>query len=171
MRYHKCMIAAIVAMAHGRVIGVDNDLPWDLPDDRKYFRDITRGHAVIMGRRTAESIVARLGHGLPNRTNVLVTRDEHYELEGFVIAHDLAGATSQAGDDAFIIGGAEIYSQALPYCDRLYVTEVDAAVHGDTYFPEIKPEEWERVSATTHPADERHAYPFTFVVYDRRLPS
>lgn len=162
------MISAIVARGRNGVIGSQNDLPWDLPDDRRYFADVTRGHTVIMGRKTAESIVARLGHGLPNRTNILVTRDPNYVLEGFVIAHDLDTAIATAGDDAFIIGGEEVYKWALPYYDRLYITEVDTTIDGDAYFPDINTDEWETVSSTPHAADDRHAYSFTFVVLDRK---
>jgi len=165
------MIAAIVARSKNGVIGVDNALPWDLPDDRSYFRDVTRGHAVIMGRKTAESIVTHLGHGLPNRTNILVTRDQGYVLDGFTVVHDLDEAIKVSGSDAFIIGGEQIYRLAMPYCDRLYITEVDTELDGDAKFPEFDADEWQLVSSMPHEADDTHAYSFAFTILDRKKPA
>lgn len=162
------MIAAVVARSRNGVIGIKNALPWDLPDDRAYFRDVTRGHAVIMGRKTAESIMDHLGHGLPNRTNILVTRDPGYTLDGFTVVNNLDDAVKVGGDDAFIIGGEQIYRLAMPYCDRLYITEVDTEIDGDAKFPDVNPDEWQLVSSTPHPADSKHAYAFAFTVLDRK---
>jgi dihydrofolate reductase len=165
------MLSAIVARSTNNIIGVHNDLPWDLPDDRAYFRDITRGHNVIMGRKTAESIVARLGHGLPGRENILVTRDPDYTLEGFTVVHTIEDAIKAGGLDGFVIGGEQIYTQALPYCDRLYITEVDVIADGDAHFAEFDRDEWELVSSTPHTADDKHAYAFNFTVLDRKKPT
>jgi dihydrofolate reductase len=162
------MIAAIVARSRNNVIGVNNDLPWDLPDDRTYFREVTRGFPVIMGRKTAESIVARLGHGLPKRENILVTRDKTYALDGFTVAHSIREAIDMAGPDAFIIGGEQIYTQALPFCEKLYITEVDTYIDGDAYFPAIDETHWKVVSETPHPVDAKHSHPFTFTVLERK---
>ncbi len=161
------MIAAIVARSKNGVIGVNNDLPWDLPGDRKYFRDVTRAHSVIMGRKTAESIAARFGHGLPDRENIVVTRDADYQLDGFTVVHSIGEALQTAGSDGFVVGGEQIYAQALPYCDRLYVTEVDTDIAGDAYFPDFDTAEWREVSREVHQKDEKNDYAFDFVVYDR----
>lgn len=168
VRYHRCMISAIVARSKNNVIGIKNDLPWDLPDDRAYFRDVTRGHPVIMGRKTAESIVDRLGRGLPNRDNIVITRDDDYSLDGFVTVHTIDGALGVAGDDAMIIGGEQIYELGLPYCDRLYITDVDVELEGDAYFPAFDMNDWVLVSEKPHPADDRHKFSFTYRVYDRK---
>lgn len=162
------MLSAIVARSKNNVIGIHNDLPWNLPDDLKYFSQTTRGHNVVMGRKTAESIAQRLGHGLPNRENILVTRDPDYTLEGFTVVHTIEDAIEAGGLDGFVIGGEQIFAQALPFCDRLYITEVDVIVDGDAHFPAINSDEWELMSSTTHPADDRHAYSFTFTVLDRK---
>ena len=161
------MISAIVARSRNGVIGVKNDLPWDLPDDRKYFRDVTRGHAVIMGRKTAESIFTRLGHGLPDRPNIVVTRDTGYVLEGFIIVHSLEEAVAAAGSDGFIIGGSQIYEQAMSLCDRLYITEVDVEIDGDAYFPALDMTQWHEVSREHHEKDDSNEYAFDFVIYER----
>lgn len=161
------MIAAIAARSRNGVIGSDNAIPWHLSDDMKYFRDTTRGHAVIMGRKTAESIVARLGHGLPDRQNIVVTRDVGYKLGGFVVAHSVEEAIKTAGPDGIVIGGEQIYTQALPYCEKLYITEVDADVEGDAYFPQFDVSEWREISRDAHQKDNRNQYDFDFVVYER----
>ncbi len=165
------MIAAIAARSRNNVIGVDNDLPWDLPDDLAYFRDVTRGHDVIMGRKTADSIIARLGHGLRNRENIVITRDTDYHPEGFTVVHSIDDAVEKADKDAFIIGGEQIYTLALPYCDRLYITEVDVDIDGDSHFADVDKNEWDVVSQTLHPADDRHAYAFSFDVLERKKPA
>ncbi|MDB5183321.1 MAG: diacylglycerol kinase [Candidatus Saccharibacteria bacterium] len=165
------MIAAIVARSKNNVIGVNNDLPWDLPDDRTYFRDVTRGFPVVMGRKTAESINKRLGHGLPKRENILVTRDKDYHLEGFTVVHSINEALEMAGPDAFIIGGEQIYTQALPFCQKLFITEVDTYVDGDAYFPAVDVNQWTVVSETPHTVDAHHSHAFTFTVLERKSPA
>jgi dihydrofolate reductase len=161
------MLSAIVAMAHKNVIGKKNDLPWYLPADLKRFRELTTDHTVIMGRNTADSIIARLGHGLPNRKNIVITRHDDYQPEGFVIVHSLDEALKQADEDAFIIGGAQIFSLAFPLVKRLYVTEVDADIDGDTFFPEINPNEWHEVAREAHEKDEKNEYDYSYVTFDR----
>jgi dihydrofolate reductase len=131
-------LSLIAAMAENRVIGADNRLPWHLPEDLKHFRKLTSGHPVILGRKTYESI----GRLLPNRTNVIVTRNPAYRVEGAVIVGSLDEAIAAAtrapgGDEVFVIGGAEIYALALPRADRIYLTEVHQHVEGDAYFPEL----------------------------------
>jgi len=159
------MISIIAAMAENRVIGVDNTLPWRLPADLRHFRRLTTGHHVIMGRRNYESI----GKPLPERTNIVVTRNRDYRAPGCVVAHSLEEALERAQNDAeiFVIGGAEIYQQALARADRLYLTLVHASVAGDTYFPEFAPDRWNESSRERHEADAKNPYPYSFVVYDR----
>ena len=165
-------LAMIWAMTRNRVIGLDNDLPWDLPADMKHFMTTTRGHPVIMGRRTFESMDAK---PLPRRTNIVVTRTPGYSAPGILVARDLAGAIELARRqcaadgvaEAFITGGAGLYAEGLAVADRLYVTEIDAELEGDTFFPEVDWSRWRLVSREEHPADERHAYPFSISTYER----
>ena len=159
-------VALIAAMAENRVIGVDNTLPWHLPADLKHFRRLTTGHPVIMGRRNYESI----GKPLPDRTNIVVTRNPDYRALGCLVKHSLQEALSSASNTAeiFVIGGAEIYRQAFDHADRLYLTLVHAQVNGDTYFPDFNQHQWQEISRERHEADDKHAYAYTFLVYDRK---
>lgn len=162
------MIAGIVAVAHNNVIGKKNDLPWYLPADLRRFRDITLNHVVIMGRKTCDSIIARLGHGLPGRTNIVITQDTSYRPDGISVVHSLDEALRMVDStDAFVIGGEQIYALALPYIDRLYITEVDADIDGDTYFPSLDVLQWRTVSREEHTKDERNVYDYAYVVLDR----
>ncbi len=162
------MIAAVVAIANGGVIGSSNKLPWYLPADLKHFREITAGHTVIMGRKTADSIVAHLGHGLPNRKNIVVTRGEAYEHEGFTTVHSIDDALALSDSpDAFIIGGAQIYELAMPLTDKLYITNIHVDVQGDTYFPTIDKSEWREVARENHTADDKNNYDYDFVELER----
>lgn len=160
------LISIIAAMAENRVIGVDNTLPWRLPADLGHFRRLTTGHHVIMGRRNYESI----GKPLPERTNIVVTRNRDYRAPGCVVVHSLEEALKRAQADAeiFVIGGAEIYQQALARADRLYLTLVHADVAGDTYFPDFAPDRWKEISRERHEADAKNPYPYSFLIYDRR---
>jgi dihydrofolate reductase len=159
------VISIIVAMAKNRVIGANGAIPWHLPGELKRFKSITMGHHIIMGRRTWESI----GRPLPGRTAVIVTRQRQYAVPGARIAHtlDAAIAACDSDDEIFVIGGAELYAQALPRAARLYLTTVDAEVAGDTVMPEFDMRDWREVSISSYPADERHRYPFRCVVYER----
>jgi dihydrofolate reductase len=162
------MVAIIVAMSENRVIGRDNGLPWHLPADLKHFKVITTGHPIIMGRKTFES----LGKPLPRRTNIIVTRQEDYAVEGAVVVHAIAEglekAKEQQDEQVFVIGGAEIFKQAMPQVDTLFLTWVHAEVEGDVFFPELEPDEWQEVERERHEADEKHAYAFSFVKMVRR---
>lgn len=165
------IVSAIAALSRNRVIGKDNDLPWRLPDDMKFFMQTTKGHHVVMGRKNYDSLKEKF-KPLPDRTNIVITRQEQFSAPGCVVVHGIAAALSIAGKNAekecFIIGGAEIYQIAMPYTTRLYLTEIDAVVEGDTYFPAIRKQEWKEVSRKHHPADDRHPYAFDIAVYDRR---
>ncbi len=159
-------ISLIAALAENRVIGRNNTLPWRLPADLKHFRALTTGHPVILGRKNYESI----GRPLPERTNIVVTRDRGYRAPGCVVVDSLDAAFAAAGDadEVFIIGGAELYAQTLGRADRLYLTLVHATVPGDTLFPEYDPGAWVEVTRERHEPDASHAYPYSFVTYDRR---
>ncbi|WP_323134388.1 dihydrofolate reductase [Tellurirhabdus rosea] len=162
------IISLIAAISENKVIGKDNDLVWSLPDDFRYFKQTTSGHPILMGRKTWES----LGRPLPNRLHIIITRQPDFEAPAeCIIVDSLEKALDEArktGDgEAFVIGGAEIYRQALPLADRLYLTEVKGTFEGDTFFPEVNQSEWQEVSRRPHEADARHAVPFDFVVWER----
>lgn len=156
------MIHLVVAVAENGAIGKDNQLLWHLPDDLKQFKKLTSGHTVVMGRKTYESI----GKPLPNRTNVIITRNENYEAPGCIVVSSLEEAI-RTESDVYIIGGAEIYQQALPLTDRIHLTEVQTSVEGDTFFPKLDSAEWHELSRETHPTDEKHRYAFDFVELER----
>lgn len=155
----------ILAMDKNRLIGRDNGLPWRLPADLAYFQRKTTGHAVLMGRKTFES----LGRPLPNRHNVIITRDVNYRAEGCEVIHSLTEALEAYRDqEVFIIGGSEIYKQALPVTDKLYITWIDHEFVGDAYFPEIDSSEWVLVKDEQGITDERNPYTYYFRVYERK---
>jgi dihydrofolate reductase len=156
----------VVAMARNRVIGRDNALPWKLPEEMAHFKRVTMGHPVIMGRRTWESI----GKPLPGRHNIVVTRNRAYQAPGCTVVPSLAAAweAAKGAAEACVIGGTSLFEEALPVADRLHLTEVDADIEGDTWFPEFDRSEWKEREITRHPADERHAYPFRVLLLERR---
>ncbi len=164
-----CPISIIVAVSENRVIGRNNDLPWHLPADLKHFMTTTRGHPVIMGRKTFES----LQQPLTNRPNIIITRDPDYTADGATITHSLDEAIDEAkkrvaeDDEIFVLGGSEIFRQALPIANRLYLTLVHGHVAGDVFFPDWDESRWTLADERHHPADERHAYPMTFRLYTR----
>jgi dihydrofolate reductase len=157
-------IAVVAAVARNRVIGRGNRLPWHLPDDLRHFKRLTLGRAIVMGRRTWESLPGLL----PDRTHIVVTRDPAYLAQGAQVVHSLDAALAAAGgEEVFVVGGAELYALALPRAVRLHLTLVDAEVEGDAFFPTIDPAQWREVVREAHAADERHAYPFAFVTMER----
>lgn len=158
-------ISLVVAMDENRVIGADNGLPWRLPADLRHFKQVTMGHPIVMGRRTWESI----GRPLPGRTNIVVTRRTDVEAQGAVVVDSLESAKAGAGDcgELMIIGGAEIFEQALDGADRIYLTEIHAAFEGDTYFPEISEDEWACVSREDFEKDDKNPYDYSFLVLER----
>lgn len=161
------MISIIVAVSENNVIGKDNDLIWHLPRDLKHFKETTTGHYVIQGRKTYESC----GRPLPNRTNVVITRDNNYKAEGCIVVHSLEDAIKEAKDDseAFIIGGGKIYEQAMSLVDRIYITKVHHSFEGDIFFPEINMEEWIEIDRRDFESDEKNKYPFTILTLDRKI--
>lgn len=162
----KPRVSLIVAMAKNRVIGINNTLPWRLPADLKHFKALTMGHHIVMGRKTYESI----GKPLPGRTSVVVTRNPKYTVPGVIVVNSLQAAISASGDDAeiFVIGGAELYLQAIALADRIYMTEIDSDISGDAYFPEFKLDEWLEMSRDKHSQLEPQPLRFDFVVYHRK---
>jgi dihydrofolate reductase len=161
-------VSLIVAMAENRVIGRGNQLPWRLPDDLKRFRQLTMGHAIIMGRTTFESI----GKALPGRRSIVISRQGGWPAQhGVHVARSLAEALAQSrslGDDeAFVIGGAQVFREALPHADRIYLTLVHASIDGDAYFPDVDWRQWRLVDELRHEADDHHTFPFSFRRYDR----
>lgn len=164
-------ISMIAAVAENQVIGKDNDLVWDLPDDMKYFMTTTSGHVVVMGRKNWESIPSKF-RPLPNRTNIVLSRNPDYPLPKEVILtnnieHSLEIGRKQKETELFIIGGEEIYRLGMPYADRLYITEVHHSPEGDAYFPEMDLTQWKEISRKHHPADDRHQWSFDFVIWEK----
>mgnify|MGYP001109037792 CR=1 FL=1 len=159
-------ISLIAAMDHNRLIGSDNKLPWHLPADFAYFRSVTMGKPILMGRKTFESI----GRPLPGRTNIVLSRDSALQIEGVVCVTDMDQAVEQAGDadELMVIGGSTIYEMLLPQADRLYITYVDGQFEGDAWFPVFSDADWVKVKASSHPADEKNDYSCEFVTYERR---
>ena len=161
-------ISIIVAMDEGRVIGAEGGMPWHLPADLKFFKSVTMGKPIIMGRSTWESI----GKALPGRTNIVITRNTRFQAEGCRLAHSVDGALAIAkeefAEEVMIIGGGGIYEQTLVRVDRLYLTRIAAHLVGDTQFPVINPEEWQEVSRQEHKADGDNPFDLTFIVLDRK---
>ena len=165
-------IALIWAMAENHLIGRDNTLPWRLPADMRHFMRTTTGKPVIMGRKTFESMKA----ALPGRTNIVLTRDRHWQREGANVVHDLEAGLTLAEqqcildgqNEAMIIGGADIYQLALPLATRLYVTHVHATPDGDVFFPTIDWSSWHTVKEDHFQADDRHSEDFTIALYERK---
>ncbi|WP_104202156.1 dihydrofolate reductase [Billgrantia saliphila] len=165
-------VAMIAAVARNGVIGIDNKLPWYLPEDLKFFKRMTQAKPLVMGRKTFASI----GRPLPGRLNIVITRDTGFHHEGVRVCHDLESAlfladqqaTIDACDEIMVMGGGQIYAQALPHASRIYLTEVDVEVQGDARFPELDEREWEEVQRMPgSPAEGQPNY--SFVEYRRRL--
>ncbi len=155
------LVSIVVAAAENNVIGRGNDLPWRLPDDLKRFKSLTIGKPIVMGRKTHESI----GRPLPERKNIVISRQVGFVAEGCTTVSSLDEALAAAGDvpEVMVIGGAEIFREALPRADQLYFTRIHADVPGDTHFPDIVMEDWTELESDYHPADDRHAFAFTFL--------
>lgn len=157
-------LSIIVAVAHDGVIGVNNTLPWHLPEDLKRFRALTMGHHIIMGRNTYDS----LGRLLPGRTTVIVTRNENYKVEGALVAHSLEAAIALCEDDeeVFLIGGAELYQAGLKLAHKLYITEIELDVVGDAFFPKLVSTEWQETEREAHTSEK--GLKFSYVTYLRK---
>lgn len=160
------MLSIIVAKSKNNVIGKDNKLIWNIPDDLKRFKKLTTNHTIIMGRKTFES----LGRVLPNRKHIVLTNDENYTVDNpnVQIIHDVEELSKYEEDNQehFVIGGAMIYKLLLPKCNKLYITEVDEEFEGDTFFPEIKQDEWKIVKKETGPQDD-NTFKYYYIDYER----
>lgn len=160
----------IVARADNRVIGKDNQLIWHMPHDLKFFKTTTSGHYVLMGRKSFES----LGKPLPNRLNIIVTRNQDYAAEGALVVHSLQEALQLAEDqkqqEVFILGGGEIYKQALDkgWVDRIYLTEIKDSFEGDTYFPELDKNQWNETHREEYQADHQNPHDYAFVTLEKK---
>jgi len=165
------IISLIAALSKNRVIGKNNDLPWKLPDDMKFFMEKTKGHHTIMGRKNYDSIPLKF-KPLPQRTNIVVTRQKNFKAPGCIVVdsleNGLAIAKGNEEPETFIIGGAEIYKLGLPHANRLYLTEIDAEIDGDTFFPAVDRNQWKEASRLHHAKDGRHAFAFDFVIYEKK---
>lgn len=158
-------LSLIVAMAKNRVIGKDNQMPWHLPADFAYFKKVTLGHPVIMGRKTFESI----GRALPGRRNLVVSRNSAFHADGIEVVPSLDDALNKcARDEAFVIGGATLYAEAIPRASRIFLTEVDASPDGETFFPPLDRDEWRETSRERREADDKNVHSVSFVVLERR---
>ena len=161
------MLTIIAAVSENNALGKDNQLLWHLPEDFKRFKTLTSGHYIIMGRKTFESFPKPL----PNRTHIIITRQNDYQApEGCIVVSSLEKAMElcPANEEAFVIGGGEIYQQALDIVDKIDVTRVHTTIDADTFFPEIDTNIWKLVFEEFHPKDEKHAFDFTFLTYVRR---
>jgi len=163
-------ISIIAAVAENGVIGRAGDLPWRLQADLKRFRELTKDHMVIVGRKTHESIVDRLGGLLPDRRTILISRQPGYNAPGCQAVQSWEEALRQvlSEEEVFVIGGAEIYRLALPHASRLYLTRVHSSAEGDAFFPAFDRTEWQLVSSESHEPDSKNEYPYTFEVWERR---
>jgi len=158
-------LSIVVAMAANGVIGRDNQLPWHLPADLKHFKQLTTGKPILMGRKTRESI----GRPLPERTNIVITRDPDYQVPGCVVVHSVDAALRAAGhhSEVMVIGGSELYRQVLPQTSTIYLTRVHAAVEGDAVFPELDDSEWREVERIDCESDEKNVYAYSFITLER----
>lgn len=156
----------IAAVAENNALGKNNDLLWHLPNDFKRFKEITSGHHIIMGRKTFESFPKPL----PNRTHVIISRQNDFEHEGCIVVQNIEKALSACpvNENLYIIGGGEIYQQSISFADQLDITRVHHSFDADVYFPEIDPEIWELTSETFHQKDERHLFDYTFQTFVRK---
>lgn len=159
-------LAIIVATDEQRLIGKDNDLPWRLSADLQYFRRITMGKPLVMGRNTHESI----GRALPGRQNIVLTSDLNYQAEGCDVVHSINEALSccKQAEEVIIMGGSSLYSQFLPQADKIYLTLVHTVLEGDTWFPEWDKSEWKQESCETYQADDKNDYNYSFLTYKRK---
>ena len=168
MSNKKQIVTIIAAIANNNALGKNNDLIWHLPADLKRFKKTTTGHHIIMGRNTFESI----GKPLPNRTTVIITRNKNYKADGCIIVNSLSKALKIAKDDKspFIIGGAQIYEQAIHLADKLDITEVHHSFEADVFFPEIDKNIWKETSRELFKADEKNKFDYSFVSYIKKIP-
>jgi len=163
------IISAIVAVSNNNAIGIDNDLPWHMPADLKYFKETTKGHYVLMGRKSFDSV----GRPLPGRTNIIITRNTEFQHSGIhvfnTISDGLLFAKNAEQEELFILGGSNIYSQTQNIWDKLYITKVDVHIPNATaFFPDINYKDWDLISEDPHKANEKNKYDYNFCLYQRK---
>ncbi|HLQ98518.1 MAG TPA: dihydrofolate reductase [Candidatus Dormibacteraeota bacterium] len=162
------MISLLVAMGKNRVIGFENDMPWHLPEDLKYFKEKTIDQTIIMGRKTFDSI----GRALPNRRNIVLTKKSIDFPDGIEVIRDIENIyqwnKEKPDQEFFVIGGGNLYKQVLPFASRMYITEIDQSFEGDTYFPTFDEDEWTLTSKLKGKKNDRNPYDYHFLQYDRR---
>jgi dihydrofolate reductase len=160
------MIGLVVAVDNNNVIGKDNKLIWHLPADLKMFKELTMGAPIVMGRKTFESI----GKPLPGRTTVIITRNPEYKVEGCIVALSLKEGLSMVGKEpkVYVIGGGEIFKEAMPLADKLYLTRIHHSFEGDVYFPEVDMNQWEEESRQDFEPDEKNAFSYSFFCYRKK---
>ncbi|MFE8695802.1 dihydrofolate reductase [Cytobacillus sp. FJAT-53684] len=161
------MISLMWAMDNNRVIGYKNQLPWHLPEDLKFFKRMTMGHPIAMGRKTWDSI----GRPLPGRENIVITRNPEFTCEGCTVLNSIDALleySRQRDDEIFVIGGAEIFKLILPHSDKLYLTRIYDEFEGDTFFPELQMEDWSLLSQEKGIKDEKNPYDYEFEIYKRK---
>lgn len=165
------IISLIAAVSENNVIGKDNNLPWHLPTDMKYFRDTTMGHCVIMGRKNYDSIPLKY-RPLDGRTNIVVTRQKDFKAENCIVVNSIEDALRECErkneTEAFIIGGADIYKQTMDVADKIHYTKIHYTFEGDAFFPEIDTRKWKLISKKDVPADAKNKFPFSFCVYQKK---
>lgn len=161
------MISLLVAMDRNRLIGANNDLPWHLPNDLKFFKEKTTGNTIVMGRKTFDSI----GRALPNRRNIVLSRNSRDLPDEVELIHDINSVLKlnqeNPGEEIFVIGGGGLFEQILPFANRMYVTWIDEEFNGDVYFPAISLDDWKEVSRIKGIRDEKNPYDYYFIQYDR----
>jgi dihydrofolate reductase len=164
------IISLIVAVSENNVIGKNNDLPWHLPTDVKYFRDVTMGHCVIMGRKNYDSIPLKY-RPLDGRTNIVVTHQKDFKAESCIVVNSIEDALKECRNkneaEAFVIGGADIYKQTIDIADKLYYTRIHHSFDGDAFFPKVDERKWKLTSRKDVAADEKNKFPFSFLVYEK----
>src|SRR3989338_2229679 len=163
------MLSIIVATSENNMIGHLNKIPWYMPQDLKHFAAVTKGHTVIMGRNTYESIFARLGKPLPERKNIVVTRNADFKAQGCTIVHSLDEALKKTlgEEENFVIGGSQLYAEALAKTDRIYRTRIHTTLEGDAFFPELAATEWKLVESKPETKDEKNPFDATYEIYER----
>lgn len=163
------LLSLIVATSENNVIGHQNKIPWHMPKDLRHFAITTKNHTVIMGRNTYESIMARLGKPLPDRKNIVVTRNTDFKAPDCIVVHSLEEAIKKTSHESevFVIGGSQLYKEALPIADKIYRTLIHTRIDGDALFPEIKQTEWKLVESRPEPKDEKNPYDSTYEIYER----
>jgi dihydrofolate reductase len=161
------IISLVAAASDNNVIGINNTLPWKMPADMKFFKNLTMGHTVIMGRKTFESMNNK---PLSGRTNVVITRNKNFSTNGCTVLDSLTEAFNMFNDqkEVFIIGGSQIFNIAMPKADKIYLTRIHHAFNGDSYFPELPGKEWVELSREDYPADEKNPFSYSFIVLGRK---